>query len=146
MCFINEGDWTARVVEQDDNAVSNTEIKCGECRRAIPAGVPHISIYLQEHNEDDWDDWDDDGNPLNFDPGETFETNRCADCEKLLKAVEASEMEAGCHRSQARPCLEMLFEEISESRCGLRYRTKAQEMFPELEASGYLAEMLPEIE
>jgi hypothetical protein len=136
MCFTFDPEWFASIVEVDDSAASDKPARCGECCRMIPAGEPHRHVFQQE-NEDCGE-----GDAEGFDPGETFDYDCCGECVKLLRAVEASELEAGCHKNEAVPPYEMLFEHVHESGCGKRYAGRALAMFPELAGSPQLAKLL----
>lgn len=149
MCFDYDYDWTASVSEANGGATRDRPTRCDECRATIPAGTPFYHLWQQEHDEDEaieraWDGLEEDfvGPP---EPcyGETFDYECCLDCQKLREAVRASELEAGCDSHEAEPPLPVLFEAIRDSGCGARYAAKAREMFPELEASGYLARVRP---
>jgi hypothetical protein len=151
MCFVNDYDWYAEVCEQDDRPAL-ADFTCDECWRLILAGQMQHHVHQEEYEEcqrcaDDDCDCQKNGNgrcdgcqcdqPAT---GETFDYNRCEECDKFLKAVEQAEIEAGCDLSDSRPGLCGMIPEIQgggREEAG-RYFQKALRMFPELKASGYL--------
>lgn len=151
MCFTNDYDWTAEVFEETERAAEK-ETRCGECRRKFPPGTVMRHLWMQEHEEcsrcsdaecDCPKDADGDCAECKCEEpslGEEFEYDVCPECDKLLKAVEAAEKEEGCHASESQPPLAQLFEQMRELDKDdvRRYVRKAEGMFPELAASGYL--------
>lgn len=123
MCFHNDYDWRAEIVDTTTR-VSDGKTKCDECRRVIAAGVSFTHIYMQEHeekvNEEDEED--------NY--GETFDYDQCDDCKSLLLAIDAVEKAEGCRETQP------AFTELRETMFydNGKYVEKAVEMFPHLTA------------
>lgn len=145
MCFVNDYDWTADTVERSEK-IAEKPIRCEECRREIQAGQIVHHIYMQEHetcqacdnlececpaqNPDDWHEC------FCTEPafGETCNYNCCHECHLFLEAVEAAEKEAGCDRSESRPALGIMIEQIQDGdfQEAKRYWKKAASMFPEI--------------
>ena len=107
MCFINECDWYAETVI-DEERPAEKPLKCYECHRAVPTGetMRHVDMWESEtckHNpsHDDYEgpEMDSEECPegCEHDFGESFSCSICQECAKLLKAIEASEIEEGCH-------------------------------------------------
>lgn len=65
----------------------------------------------------------------------------CTECTKLLKAIEASEIEEGCNPDESQPGFGELYDAMSEDDAG-RYRAKAAAMFPEI--ADHVAKYYPE--
>jgi hypothetical protein len=152
MCFYNDDyDWIARVVEHADTTATK-QTKCDECGSTIPVGANMHTIHMAEseggcvtceRGDCECADDCDSGERCQCETpnyGETFDYERCEGCEKFLRAVEASEVAAGCARHHAQPRLTEMTEEINEGgMCeAKRYFKTARAMFPELVTSGYL--------
>lgn len=138
MCFWNECDWHAQVVEHDDE-VLDRDIKCFECRRTIKAGQLTHCVFMQEREEcRECDEVDCTCGEKAF--GETYHCRSCDECFKFLNAVSAAEIAAGCNVSESRPSYEGMIEEISNSGMdeAKKYFKRALVTFPELKTSGYL--------
>lgn len=152
MCFINDYDWYASVAT-DEETTADKSTKCFECHRAIPAGETFRHIDQQEHEvctqdpESDYyegEETDQIGckcEPGKCDFGETFSCDICTECTKLLKAIEASEIEEGCSPDESQPGFGELCDAMSEDDGG-RYRAKAAAMFPEI--AGHVAKYYPD--
>ena len=143
MCFYNgDCDWYASVYEVDPAATSERPVRCDECCRPIPAGTPYTHIYMREH-EDYWpydsDNDEEASGPFpegdEPDPGNEEWYDRCADCSRLLEAVEAEELARGCKPHEARPGLTAMRETIGELDPDDRraYRDRARAMFPAID-------------
>ncbi len=162
MCFINDGDWYASVIEHSTYCRPKP-LRCTECCRQIRAFEPIHRTFMQEHEECDrcfggseeecscpisekgGTNWC--GEPLRDccqcpepDYGESFETWRCQDCQDFLEAVKAAEIAAGCDASESQPPYEQMIEYLCEGGAAeaKKYYTKAVEMYPRLVANGYL--------
>ena len=163
ICFYSgDCDWMADVTEEETYP-SDGKTKCMECWRVIPEGQDVHHTYFQEHEEchacydgececparDDGDKVCVDGDCKCEHPsfGETSTYDRCQDCDKFLKAIEASEIDEGCKPHESRPQLGVMVEELrnlegdNEVYPAKRYFKRAVKMFPELVASGYLGMM-----
>ena len=162
MCFYNDDyDWTASVVEQS-TGVSIGKL-CDECHLPIPPGATIHHIFMQEHEECHACENGECECPLTADGelscdskgcqcekpafGETFDYDRCDECDKFLRAVEAAEIDEGCEPYEARPGLGGMIEELrnlegdNEVYPAKRYFKLAVKMFPELVTSGYLGRL-----
>lgn len=154
MCFTNECDWYAAIEEQSDYVVT-TPCRCDECGKMIEVGEKTHHIFQQQHETchrcEEWDcecPRNEDGDPVcdekgcqcaEPDYGETYTYDRCESCSKFLDAIEAAEIEEGCHKYEARPNLPMNYDmEGMGSDNAKRYWKKASQMFPELRTSGHL--------
>lgn len=159
MCFVHDYDWRAELVERGSHA-TESGTSCHECYARIGPGETIHTLWMQEHEEcqacENGDcaclkNHDDAGcqceEPVH---GESFDWQCCDNCYKFLQAVEAVEVEAGCHRSEARPALTAMIEEVSGSNSvgreeampeARKYFKKAIALFPELKASGYLGKL-----
>lgn len=146
MCFLNECDWYATVVERTQKAAEK-QVTCDECCRKIAVGGLVHRIHMQECEyckacENGFCDCPEEECCKCEDPnlGETFDYRCCDDCHRFLEAVEAAEVEAGCHRNEARPGLGSMKEEINNGGMdeAKRYWKQATQMFPDLVKSGYL--------
>lgn len=149
MCFTHDYDWYAETQEQS-TFIADKPVKCNECRVEIPVGGNVYRIWQAEYEgcqlcenkycECEPDRCCDCEEP---DYGETNEHQCCENCHKFLQAVEASEVEEGCERSEARPALFCMIEDIRQFddydyRNRKRYIQKAIEMFPEMVGNGYI--------
>lgn len=131
MCFVNEDyDWVAEVCETD--TVTLTEPKrCCECRRRLRVGESVLRTFMQEREPGEYCDpstgyhcvdycFGDGEDPTNFDqcervgPGETFEGYTCTECQTLLDAIEAVELDVGCTAYHARPTVGMMHQEVND--------------------------------
>jgi hypothetical protein len=151
MCFLNEGDWTASLVEKQDT-IAQKETSCDECCTKICVGDPLHTVYMQEHEEcgrcDNGEcECDKCCQCPEPDIGETFSYECCDQCHKFLQAVENAELEAGCDRSDSRPSYGAMHEEIRDGGAheAKKYYTHAARDFPELVQSGYLKELWQEM-
>lgn len=149
MRFYHDYDWTARVVERG-HQVRGTAIKCDECYKTIGVGEMAYHVFMQEHEEcqtcDSFECECAEGQCCACekpDYGETFEYDRCEECDKFLQAIEAAEIDEDCDPSESRPALTSLREDISNAglEASKKYWLKAVVMFPELKASGYLGKL-----
>jgi len=145
MCFYNHCEWYASICETDTARTSAHPVACDECGRAIPPGTPYTHVFMQEHEDEGPDDEDEgpDDESEEFDPGETFDYDRCGDCSRLLDAVGAEEVSRGCHAYESRPPLTAMQEQIGDLDPADRraYRVRALAMFPDMGAE-YLDRML----
>lgn len=150
MCFISESEWYADVSEEGYVFNKNEKERCDECRRPIAAGDRKFEITQQEHEHcqacengeclcEDQGEWHD-CECESPEYGETVEYVRCMDCDWFLAAVKVAELEAGCRESESLPPLGEMVNCVEESGRGEaeKYFSKAEELFPELAASGYL--------
>jgi len=149
MCFNDDYDWTANVVQEADTLAA-APAKCDECSAKIGVGDWVHTIHMEES------EWCMDCENGDCDCacvgeccqcatpnlGETFDYIRCESCDKFLRAVEATEIEEGCNKYTARPGLPMRDDLQGVGRLDAkRYWKKAKAMFPELVASGYLGKL-----
>lgn len=159
MCFYHDYDWTAEVSERSTITVPEAgRARCDECGCTIPPGAVAHSLYQQQYEEcHRCAGYDSDGCECPKDKdgdciecqcpepvyGETFEYTCCDECDKFLLAVEYAEVEAGCDRSEARPSLCGMIEDIRGGGMdeAKKYWKAARRMFPELVASGYLGRL-----
>lgn len=152
MCFYNDDyDLKASVVEKTEK-VATKPVKCDECSRMIHVGETVHHIYMQEAEEcKACDNGDCDCIEREKeccacevpDMGETFDYDRCDECDTFLKAVEAAEIEAGCPPYEARPALQIMKEAIRDGGDleARKYFKTAARMFPALKQSGYLGRL-----
>jgi hypothetical protein len=143
MCFYDDGDWTAQVVE-DEILVVTAPVKCDECRRPIKPGEWRRHVFMQEHEvcrhnpaHDDYDgpetDSEDCPEGCEHDFGETFDYDRCQSCDQLIEAIHRHELAVGCHEYESRPSLTELHDAMVEGD-GEAYLAKAEELFPGITA------------
>ncbi len=145
MCFTNNDyDWIANVTEES-TATASKDIKCDECRRTIPAGVAYHHIHQQESEwckdceNGDCECVGDCCQCEHPSTGESFDYDRCLDCNKFLQAVENAELAAGCSISDSRPPLGEMRDTIHECKYEAeKYWRQAAKDYPELVKSGYL--------
>lgn len=142
MCFTADYDWYAEQAS-DEETTADTSMKCFECGRVIPSGETFRRIEQQEHEicihdpdndhyegpETEQEGCDCEEGACDF--GESFDCDICTECAKLLKAIEASEIEEGCSPSESQPAFGGLYDAMTEGD-GDRYRAKAAVMFPEI--------------
>lgn len=129
MCFYHDSDWQAEVSEQT-TLTATKPVHCDECRRTIAVGDGYVHVYQQQYEEP----LEEDG-----DCGETYDYDRCLDCDRLLRAIAAVEKDRGCPPYSALPALTELREAMEED--GADYAARAVEMFPDL-SRDYLDMML----
>jgi hypothetical protein len=150
MCFVHgDYEWIANISHHSD-APAEKETTCDECGCPILVGQMLHHIYQQEYEEcrdcEEGDcscERDKCCQCKEPDVGNTCDYDRCDQCDKFLQAVEDAEVAAGCSKSDARPALGEMRDDISnggrdEAR---KYFVAARRMFPELVASGYLHAM-----
>ncbi len=151
MCFYNDDyDWVA-AIEDEAERILEKPTRCDECGRKMQVGETAHHVFQQQHEEcqaceeGDCDCPDKEDCPHdckcdepNF--GETFEYDRCVECDKFLKAVEQHETDEQCPPMERQPAYAMMIETISEfeRKDALKYFRKAARMFPELKRTGYL--------
>lgn len=148
MCFLNECEWFASINEHSSNPATKAT-KCNECGIVIQPGEIVHRLYQQEYEECrdceyGYCECEKDKCCICEKPnyGETFDYDCCDNCDKFLKAIEASEIEVGCRRSESRPMLTMMVEDIREANdpeSVRRYVKKALVMFPELKTNKYIS-------
>jgi len=121
MCFVNDDyDWYAE--ESSRTTVTATSPHfCCECGFQIDIGEEYELLRLQQYEEC----------RLCYDGecsclpdqccqcpapafGETSEYVTCLNCTKFLRAVEAAEVESGCHPNEARPHLGQMDSDIRD--------------------------------
>lgn len=160
MCFYQDAEWYASIHEET-RLVSDGTARCDECGEIIPAGVGHLNIYQQEREccEDCYDGVCDCPGSRDEDEcvcdheckceqpnlGQTYTYECCNDCEKFRSAIYAAEIKAGCDHYEAHPPMgemQQALIDAGEEECE-KYFTMADEMHPELRASGYFARMFP---
>lgn len=147
MCFVNDYEWTADLVERWTETVEK-EVHCDECYRAVPVGAVVHRVFMQEHEECRACFYDGDcecpeGECCKCEKptfGETFDYFCCDECQKFLGAVSASEVEAGCRPSESLPSLSGMVPEINGGGMeeAKKYFKKARVLHPDLVRSGYL--------
>lgn len=147
MCFYNgDCDLTYSVCEEDVSTAAEP-FRCQECHRHLPTGAVRHDLYLQEHEECRACDEDEcscaEGKCCQCSTpsiGKSEDFVRCGECDKFLKAVQASEEEEGCAANESSPPLGFMIERISDSdgEDKRRYIKKAIAMFPELKTTGYI--------
>lgn len=158
MCFYNDAEWSASIHEET-HPISDGTARCDECGVNIPAGVEHLHVYQQEHEccEDCYDgvcdclgedgDASDDHECKCDEPnlGESYTYECCGDCEKFRQAIYDAEIKAGCDHYEAHPPMAGLVQALidaGQEECE-KYFAMADEVYPELRASGYFARMFP---
>ena len=151
MCFNVDYDWTAEISEES-TTTAEKPWTCDECFRKFPVGTTRHVVYQQE-----WEECQacangececkhaDPDDPIDCqcaEPsyGETFDYQRCDECNKFLAAVEQAELDAGCPPGESLPPYCGMTEYIGNSGIdeAKKYFVKALRMHPELKASGYL--------
>lgn len=153
MCFVYDGDWYAEVVE-DTIESSDVDVSCHECHQRIPHGVKHRYVHQEERDEDEWDgtylayecqscygsargcEYCDKGyteEPRPFEQGETYDWRCCLNCNQVLVAIKAAELEAGCAESESQPLFGELKQTLwDDSRRGdNRYLEKLRQLHPD---------------
>lgn len=142
MCFTNDRDceWYAETVEEDD-LVAEASTWCDECYAHIAVGETYHRIFMEEGDDERLDEFLDDDLDEIFGPwpdgegpeerrSQTYE--RCANCSKLLKAIEAHEIAEGCPAHARQPDLYALRDEMIEGDSE-PYLERALAMFPDLD-------------
>jgi hypothetical protein len=142
MCFYNDYEWYA-AIQTDETRTAEKQLACGECGCKIEVGQQYRYIFQQEHEQCDrcfgYLEQKDQCECDEPDLGEQFCICICLECDKFMEAIKAAEVEEGCDGDETQPALGRLFEQIAEVDDVDRYFVKARELFPELEASGYLS-------
>lgn len=130
MCFYNDDyAWTAEVSDVTDGT-ADSPAKCYECNSIIAAGEFRRYVYQQEHEECSVCEQEEADEPCEkHDYGETFECNLCESCVKILKAIYAVEINAGCPPYASQPNYGELQEAFQHDDAG-KYRARALTMFP----------------
>lgn len=139
MCFDTDNvDWYA-AVQTDEVVIRTKPRQCTECGREIAVGHWSREITQQEHEEcvlcyEICPNDDDTKTPHEgeCDYGESYDYCRCLDCEHLLSAIEAVEIDEGCPPHAQRPPLGVLHEELYQHEGRYTYAERAVSMFPEL--------------
>ena len=142
MCFYSDADWYSQVCEQTDHKAERPT-RCMECRRTIAIGAQVYHIYMQQYevcpvcDEDPCLCEDKEETPGY---GETYDYDRCQDCDTFLECVQAAELEAGCDHSSSQPALEEMLNSIQDGGPdeAKKYFKTALKWHPELKANGYL--------
>lgn len=151
MCFYapDDYDWTASVSEESDT-VAPEQTFCDECGDTVLAGDFLHTLHMREVEEGGCRDCEDggceceDGKCCQCDPpepGETFDYERCYNCHRFLEAVHLTETKAGCPDHSARPQVGAMIDDISSGNLeeSEKYFAEARVLFPDMEASGFLA-------
>jgi hypothetical protein len=143
MCFVNDDcDWYASICEKTA-APANEVTRCDECHRKIQPGETVHHIFMQQYEECHACDvaeceCEERGKeccacdkPI-F--GETFDYDRCDECEKFLEAVQAAELEEGCSQYESQPDLGDMLSSIREVGASeaKRYYKAAMRLHPTL--------------
>ena len=143
MCFYEESEWYASIVE-DETKPAAKPTKCDECRRIIQIGDPVRHIFMKERevcrHDPESDDYDpeDTGEPdcneeCKHDFGESFECDQCETCTQLIEAIHQHEIESGCSEDESRPGLTGLYDAFAEGE-GAAYLAKAEALYPGIAA------------
>lgn len=149
MCFLADYDWYAQVCEQSERVVE-TPTKCNECGRIVQPGEKMHHVWMQQyeecHNCDCGEcacNLDASGQCPEPEFGETFDYDRCEQCDKFLSAVQHAEEDEGCQGVEARPGLGSMMNDICDGgrSDAKRYFQRAARDYPELKASGYLGRL-----
>lgn len=135
MCFdTSECDWYA-AVQIVTSGVSPLAARCGECGVCIAPFAWRRHIYQQECEECQRCEELPAGEECEeHDYGETCVYDRCENCDKILRAIEAYELRQGCRSHEATPLIGNLQEELCVNNrpdAGV-YAAVALETFPEL--------------
>lgn len=148
MCFYHDDyDWIAEICETTAG-VSPLAAKCDECGKRILAFEWRCHVYQQEHEECqrcEYEELEPDDEPCQtHDYGETFNYDRCEDCDKIIRAIEQYELREGCKPHESRPALCDLKEELNpwNRDDAPLYAAVAIEMFPELGDVPWLVDVL----
>ena len=156
MCFTDDQDyeWTASTWEESPGPATKA-CHCDECGAPIAIGDWCHNIHAEEHDccqkcEDEWSDSyvpeDKREGPCEHDYGETMDYVRCEACDKVIRAIEAVEIEEGCPPGAQRPAINMLAEELSQHSSAPVYAERAVAMFPEVRGCRILALCLRHLE
>lgn len=141
MCFYHDdADWHASVYE-DNVLAAEKKARCHECHCWIHPGEWCRDIFIQEREtcrvcqlDDDYDDEpDSELEPCaegECDYGEQFQYVRCEACDKVIRAVEAVERDAGCTGNSITPPLIKLYEAMTYEEN--EYGDRARELYPEV--------------
>ncbi len=154
MCFYNEYDWSAEVVEYTGGPATSQH-RCFECHTFIHPGEWVHKTFMQEHEDcqhenriddnEDVTDFYESGimphwcNGLDAEPcvfGETHQSYVCQSCTDFRAAIRAVEEADGCVGDEAEP--QNLFDDIAESDHYHQYFDHAANTFPHLVTSGYI--------
>ena len=141
MCFdTSDTDWIATINEVTDGT-PDAEACCLECGATIGAGEWRRHIFQQECEgcrRCEWEELDEDEEPcVEHDYGETFSGDICETCVKILDAIKAVELDAGCAEWESQPLYGELSQEMMNEKLydpQWRYHTRVREMFPGLES------------
>jgi hypothetical protein len=137
MCFNNDYDWYADVWDVTDGE-NDVPAKCIECGLAIASGEWRRHVYLQEDEECyrcEQGDLKEGDEPCEVhDYGEIFECSICETCCKILKAIEAVEIDEGCPVGSRQPLYGELSQALfDDANCGDgKYAARALAEHPEL--------------
>lgn len=149
MCFYNDYDWSAQIINTTEGP-ADKPVNCHECPQKIQVGEWRRKIYMQEHElcqlcEDDCSDVFDEEinkNECKHEYGQRYTYYCCQDCDKVLQAVKAHEVEAGCPAYAQQPPLGELWVGLQDSGEGHIYAAKAIAMFPELAGTRNISYLL----
>ncbi len=151
MCFYHEYDYCPEVYSKNER-MSERPVECEECGATIEPGQTIHSVFMQQYEQCHVCEMgecvcdhktNDDCQCATPVFGETFDYDRCEQCEKFLQAVEDAEVEAGCSKAEARPAFQEMRNDIVDGgmREAKKYFKRARYAYPELVASGYLGKL-----
>ena len=150
MCFYNDYDWQAEVHSKNDVEAARPQ-GCYECGAAISQGTIARHIIQRQYQDCRCASCMDQfiggflvENCPNAEFGESFECWICADCCKILKAIEVLEEKEGCPAAVQQPSYGGLYEEAfaQDEFEANKYAKAAAEMFPELATQRLVADAL----
>jgi len=138
VCFYHDYDYRYEVYDDETPVADKEPVTCCECHSVIPPGQEHRHIYCQqyelcqvceEYDEDDPPE----GGCEKCDYGHVESFDICQGCQKVLIAIRAVEIEAGCKGDETQPGLTQLAEAMRDDDAE-RYRERALRMYPDLGA------------
>lgn len=129
MCFYNDYDWYAELVE-DEIRTADQPTRCGECGTVVPEEGTLRHIYYQQYEICRRDHYE--GGPgcsedCEHDFGETFDFDLCEACNQLIEAIHQFEIEEGCGEAESRPAFGELYDAIYNRK---DYLEKAESLYP----------------
>lgn len=140
MCFTDDCDWYASIVE-DEILTASKPTQCNECHEMIQEGGWLRHIFMQEHEEcihdptsENYDfegEHEGEGCPegCEHDYGETCDYDRCETCDQLIEAIHQHELVEGCSHNESYPNLDGLYDAFWEGN-GKAYLARAETLYP----------------
>lgn len=144
MCFYNDDyDWYAEVQIVSEWSFG-LPTACIECGTKIGYGDWRRHLFQQQHEACMVCEWGEADEPCDLhNYGERYECDTCADCAKILKAVEAEEIDANCPPHARQPMVGELGETLRYDD-DKRYVHRALTMFPEVASARLVKHLVVE--